>query len=248
MTTARDFIDFCLAQRGDKYIFGAEVDLDDPNPPAFDCSELVQWAGHRAGISPPVPDGAFNQWVQAKRLGLILPVADALKTPGTLLYMGDGTGSGRDAITHVAVSLGNGYTIEARGSKWGVGVWTADRGFDFASKLPGVQYGRGTSVPAEAQARQVLALGDRGNDVRFAQAMFNIIIPEIAPQGYTNGEQLKVDGEWGPATGSVNRSVERFWNQKGPGKKAPLQEDFVWTMKGTAPAVAALVTLILHGK
>jgi hypothetical protein len=240
MTKVRQFLETMLSQKGDPYIFGAEARWSDPDPDAFDCSELVEWAGRRVGISPPIPDGAFNQWMQAKRLGLLLPVKDALWIPGTLLYVGDGTGSGRDAITHVVGNLGNGYTIEARGSKWGVGTWSVHRNFTFASKLPGIDY-RNPTVPEKAQVRQALHLGDEGPDVKFAQGLFNIIIPAIAPYGYTNGEDLKPDGVWGPATASVNKSFERFWNEKGGGK---LQVDDVWTMAGTAHAVSDFLNFL----
>lgn len=243
MTTARDFLEILLRQRGDRYIFGAEVDLGNPNPPAFDCSELIQWGGARAGISPPIPDGAYYQWRQAQQLGLIIPVAEAIKTPGTLLYMGDGTGVGRDAITHVAASLGDGYTIEARGKKWGVGVWSATRGFDYASKVPGIIYGRGTSVP-DNTARTQLGLGDEGPDVEFVQALFNIVIPELHKAGFTDGNQLNGTSKWDNATASVNKSFESFWNKKGPGKMEPLQQDTIFTMKGTAPALADLVAVV----
>ena len=57
--TAESFVQKALAQRGDRYIFGTETNLNDPNPKAFDCSELVQWAAHQAGVS--VPDGTMNQ-------------------------------------------------------------------------------------------------------------------------------------------------------------------------------------------
>jgi cell wall-associated NlpC family hydrolase len=40
-----------LAQIGDRYVFGAETNLSDANPDTFDCSELVQWAAHQAGVT-----------------------------------------------------------------------------------------------------------------------------------------------------------------------------------------------------
>ena len=57
--TAEDFVQKALAQRGDRYVFGAETNLNDKNPDTFDCSELVQWAAHQAGVT--VPDGTMNQ-------------------------------------------------------------------------------------------------------------------------------------------------------------------------------------------
>lgn len=130
-----------LGQKGDRYIFGAEARASDPNPGAFDCSELVEWSCARSGVTPPCPDGAFNQWkATVGRGGRILTVGEGISIRGALLFVGDGTGSGRDAITHVAWSLGDGTTIEARGSKWGVGTWAAAHRFNFAGLLPGIDY------------------------------------------------------------------------------------------------------------
>lgn len=50
-------------QLGKPYVFGAEVKLDDPEPKAFDCSELVEWAFAQVGVT--VPDGSMNQYEQS---------------------------------------------------------------------------------------------------------------------------------------------------------------------------------------
>lgn len=93
-----EFVRICLSQTGKRYIFGAEASASDPNPSAFDCSELVEWAARRAGI-PGVPDGSSAQ-INAC---ISIPVEQAINTRGALLWH---TG-------HIAVSLGNGRTIEA---------------------------------------------------------------------------------------------------------------------------------------
>lgn len=125
-----------LGQAGDRYVFGAEASPLDPNPSRWDCSELVEWSCARAGVTPKVPDGAYYQWMHARPVTM----AVGLATRGALLFVGDGTGVGRQAITHVAWSLGNGTTIEARGAKWGVGTWAAGRRFQFAGLLPGIDH------------------------------------------------------------------------------------------------------------
>jgi len=56
MPTLQDFVTIAMTQRGDPYIFGAETSFNDPDPGAFDCSELVQWAAARCGVS--FADGA----------------------------------------------------------------------------------------------------------------------------------------------------------------------------------------------
>lgn len=132
--------------RGQPYRFGAELSLTGPESVGpVDCSELFQVAGARAGVVPPIPDGAFYQWRHCVNHGLGLPVAEAAKIRGALLFVGDGSGVGREAITHVAVSLGDGSTFEARGVAWGVGSWPVANRFDFAGLIPGVSYQKSTA-------------------------------------------------------------------------------------------------------
>lgn len=146
---ALDFVTACLEQVGTPYVFGAEALPEDGDPAAFDCSELVEWALRRVGHVMPghesvshgpgrhFPDGAFNQWKAATSIS----VDQARKTRGALLFVGDGTGSGRDAITHVAVSLGTGdRTVEAKGRAYGVVEAAIDGRFTFAGLVPGLAY------------------------------------------------------------------------------------------------------------
>ena len=68
--TAR-FVEIARKQVGKPYVFGAEAAPNDPDPPAFDCSELVEWACARVGVA--FPDGTWNQIAACKRIA----VADA---------------------------------------------------------------------------------------------------------------------------------------------------------------------------
>lgn len=120
---AVDFLEHALSQAGDPYVFGVEVQLQDPDPPAFDCSELVQWAAAQAGLQ--VPDGSQAQ----REFVRPMSVQQALRTPGALLFRPG----------HVAISLGDGRSIEARGRRYGVGVFTAEHRFDAAGWLPGLR-------------------------------------------------------------------------------------------------------------
>ncbi len=126
--TSGDFLQAALAQNGDRYVFGAETRLNDPNPHTFDCSELVQWAAHQAGVT--IPDGSSNQLAHVRRHGTEISVEQALRTPGALLFRPG----------HVAISLGDGRTIEARGRNYGVGVFNGRGRFTSAGLIPGMRY------------------------------------------------------------------------------------------------------------
>ncbi len=131
--TVGDFLKAALAQDGDKYVFGHEVDLNDPNPDTFDCSELVQWACAQAGIN--IPDGTMNQEPYLQQKGAQISLQEAINTPGALLYK-DG---------HVAISLGDGRTIEAMGSAYGVKIGNANGRFTRGYLVPGMDYGSKTA-------------------------------------------------------------------------------------------------------
>lgn len=130
--TASDFVAWAQKQAGDQYVYGAAPNASDPDPKAFDCSSLVQWAAAQVGISLPRTSeaqyGACNP----------MSVADAAMTKGALIFI---RGSGANG--HVVISLGDGeHTIEARGQKYGVVNYKiTGRGFDGAGTIRGMYYG-----------------------------------------------------------------------------------------------------------
>jgi cell wall-associated NlpC family hydrolase len=135
LATLDDFVNKALSQRGDPYEFGAEASFSESNPREFDCSELVQWAAAQCGVS--FVDGAQNQRDACKRAGTLLQgVQQGVRTRGALLFRID-EAPGHD---HVAISLGNGQTIEARGEAFGVNVFSADnRPWTHAGVIPGFE-------------------------------------------------------------------------------------------------------------
>ncbi|MET0132541.1 MAG: NlpC/P60 family protein [Kibdelosporangium sp.] len=130
------FLDSAVAQSGDRYVFGAETKLNDPNPGVFDCSELVEWASHQAGVK--MPDGAWAQYRHLQGGGHAMSVDEAIRTPGALLFsFSSDPLTGKPKAAHVAISLGNGKTIEAKGDKYGVGSWEANgKRFQYAGFIP----------------------------------------------------------------------------------------------------------------
>jgi cell wall-associated NlpC family hydrolase len=138
----QQFLSTALSQAGKPYVWGASASPTDPNPKAFDCSELTKWAAERVGVT--IPDVASAQYLYLKQHAALIPVAQALHTPGALLFhfdhepknLADDPSAG-----HVAISLGDGvHTIEARGHAYGTNVFAnaAGRGFNFAGVIPGM--------------------------------------------------------------------------------------------------------------
>jgi cell wall-associated NlpC family hydrolase len=133
------FLEVARNQVGDKYIFGAEAKLSDPDPDTFDCSELTQWAASQAGVK--IPDGATAQYLDLKKRGLVISVEEAKRTPGALLFHFDREprpGDGRTPGAHVAISLGDGKTVEARNSRLDVDEFEAGNRFTYAALVPGI--------------------------------------------------------------------------------------------------------------
>jgi cell wall-associated NlpC family hydrolase len=120
LTPLDRFLTAALAQQGDSYVFGHEANPNDPNPDTFDCSELVQWAAAQAGVQ--LTDGSWLQYRSLSGRGGGMPVDEALRTPGALLFAfsGDPNAGGRPSRAHVAISLGDGRVMEARNPRKGV--------------------------------------------------------------------------------------------------------------------------------
>ncbi|QRN99142.1 peptidoglycan-binding protein [Archangium violaceum] len=132
-----------LAQKGKDYVYGVEVKASDTQAKAFDCSELVEWAVSRAGGF--MPDGSQAQREYCRKHKTTLPVEEAIKTRGALLF----------TDTHVAISLGDGTTIEAANSKKGVCILKATgRGWKEAGLVPGLSQGTTTlqKSPSKTQS------------------------------------------------------------------------------------------------
>ena len=164
------FVDAAIAQRGDRYVFGSEAGLDDPDPDAFDCSELTQWAADQVGVT--IPDGATYQYLDLKAKGHLLPVEEALHTKGALLFYFSSeptAAGGRPSSAHVAISLGDGKTIEARGTSYGVNEFGGAGRFNRAGVIPEMAdaVGATSTAPSYEQIDAGMApaqLGDSDED------------------------------------------------------------------------------------
>lgn len=113
--TAAAFAKLLDAQVGKPYVLGAEASISDPNPKAFDCSELVQWAFGRSGNK--ITDLAAAQYDATR------PVTGTPKV-GDLVFLRNNparsNGIGHVAILTKKLAGGDWRIVEARGHAYGV--------------------------------------------------------------------------------------------------------------------------------
>lgn len=119
------------------YKFGAK----DPRRGAVDCSGLVTFVFRNNFGVLGFPDGAqgiFNYCNQCQ-----VPVSSAKTTRGALLYVRSKAGR----ITHVAISMGDGRTVEARNTKKGCGIFKEEKTWwTDATLIPQVMYDGGSKI------------------------------------------------------------------------------------------------------
>lgn len=115
--TAKQFGALARAQLGKPYVLGAEASITNPDPPKFDCSELVEWLYGRSGNR--ITDLAAAQYnvTKAVKKGTSPKVGD-------LVFLRNNPARS-NGIGHVAVltakkSNGDWEIVEARGRASGV--------------------------------------------------------------------------------------------------------------------------------
>jgi len=135
-TKVADFVAFAESKVPGPYVWGGS------GPTGYDCSGLVQ--GAAASISVPLSHNSvaiYNECMAAKST---CTTETAIKTFGALLFIAPGTNGEPPASQgggHIAISLGNGKTVEATGSAQGICYNVASPGrFNQGALLPGVSY------------------------------------------------------------------------------------------------------------
>lgn len=132
---ATDFVTLAVSQVGKPYRETTAIDyVHNHNPDVFDCSSLVQWSASGVGVIMPRNSG--DQWVFCKSQAI--PVAQALKIRGALLWIDDAS---RPGGQHVAISMGNGTDMAAHSVALGLSVLpTNAAAWDRAATIPGMTY------------------------------------------------------------------------------------------------------------
>jgi cell wall-associated NlpC family hydrolase len=142
-TKAAHLLVLALKEVGKPYVLGSEG-APKESLKTWDCSELVQHllaqvgveqVTDRKGRATPVSafDGAGFQWERSRSI----PLADGVKLPGALLFIQSASAYPRKPhnIGHVAISLGNGYLLEARSRAYGVTIGPLRPSFNLAAKV-----------------------------------------------------------------------------------------------------------------
>jgi len=144
---AEAFVNQALKAKGDTYEYGTARDFSNPDPDKFDCSGLVIWAAKQSGYDAPGfgntnADGLLKY---TEKTGGALSPEDAKKKKGALLFRKDGDAPAH----HVAISLGDGSTMEAKGTKEGVGIFPERDTWNAGGELPGMFAAVGDPVSKE---------------------------------------------------------------------------------------------------
>lgn len=144
----QDLIDLAITRIGEKYVYGANVSLNDLDwHGPWDCAEFVTWVvkqvtGKTYGCidnSDIVdPDPYTGGWKSDVIRGTVinLPIAQAFKTLGAILLRY------REGEKHIVFSDGKGGTVEAMGAAYGVcrGKVGSKSNWDYGILIPNMAY------------------------------------------------------------------------------------------------------------
>lgn len=204
MFEGQDLVDLAMTREGQKYVLGARVHLANPNwSGPWDCAEFVSWCVYHAyktliAVRPPNAqqgESYSGWWYEDAVAGdMLMPLREAIATPGAILIRKPGAFGIK--IGHVAISRGDGTTIEAKGARDGVLVVkdAAKRSWSTGAIVPGVAYaGNDASAIVLKAPKKLLQLASpymRGDPVIAVQAALKSAGVDPGP----------IDGIYGQAT------------------------------------------------
>lgn len=154
MFEGEDILKTAQAHIGERYVLGARAELGNPDYKGpWDCAEFASWCAWQTyrvlfgtteyGAGPDPFSGAWIEDAHARNV--VVGVEEAVRTPGAFLLRRKREG----LIGHVAISDGQGGTIEARGARYGVMRGPVNgRLWDHGCHIPGVRYRPNPAVQA----------------------------------------------------------------------------------------------------
>jgi N-acetylmuramoyl-L-alanine amidase len=145
--TGRSLLNLAATRIGERYVFGANVNLNDPNwHGPWDCAEFITWdvkqvTGKIYGVANPGeadPDPYTGGWARDADNGRVISISvdKASVTPGAILLRF------REGAHHIVFSTGDGGTIEAKGAAYGVCRGTVGHlsSWDYGILIPEISY------------------------------------------------------------------------------------------------------------
>lgn len=211
---------------GEKYVYGAAVPYKNPNwRGPWDCAEFATWCVYQtygflfgcdlqSGAAGTAYTGAWREDAEAR--AEIVDIDSATRTPGAFLLRYPNSAAKR--IGHIAISCGDGSTVEAADSTRGVIAGEVHgRRWDIGVLLPNVDYSAQrfaeTSLPTILRSEQFpipddrvkevqLALRTRGFDPGPIDGLFGETT-ESAVAAFQASAGVVVDGEVGPKTAEL---------------------------------------------
>lgn len=147
-TSGNDFLTLAATKVGQEYVLGANAPFEDPeyNGP-WDCAEFVSWVVYQVTkrvygcVNNKAPleqvDAYTGGWAADVNSGRVkgISLESAYNTPGAILLRYRGKSG------HIVFSGGDGSTIEAMGSEYGVRRGSVQyRDWTHGILIPGVKY------------------------------------------------------------------------------------------------------------
>lgn len=200
-------IAFALSYIGSKYVFGVVVPKKQKNyVGAFDCAEFIAYTAGQAldvfdyGVrNGDAYTGFFQQ--DAKDKGVIISVERAARIPGAIVLRYPKPG----AIGHIAWSKGDGKTVEAHSTKYGVIESKIDgRRWDVGVLLPGLAYTE--NLPVKTKAPEIVY---RLKSPMMRDPYIKTIQTKLKEKGFY---KIAIDDAFGKGT---NDAVVAFQKSKG---------------------------------
>jgi len=224
MATGKDVVKLGDGHLGEKYILGAFAPKDNAKwGGPWDCAEFASWltfqcAGVLVGCvdnakAPAIADAYSGAWMRdAASSHIPISLGQAKSTAGAILVRKPTPGG----LGHVAISRGDGSTIEAHSAKRGVTNDKVDgRRWDIAMLLPGVEYADVLSeAPYAPPSTLVLRLTMPPMRGKLVKALQNALKQSVDPG--------VIDGIFGPHTEAAVRAFQLQNGMVPDGEVGPL--------------------------
>ena len=211
MATAQDLLKLANRHLNEAYVLGAFAPKDNPNwKGPWDCAEFASWlmfqmTGLLLGCTnnaeaPSRADAYSGAWARdAAMANRPVSIGQAKATPGAVLVRKPPP----KGIGHVAISQGDGTTIEAHSAQRGVTNHKVDgRRWDLAMLLPLIEYG---NLPAPAVVAPPAGIVLRMSFPPMHGALVTALQKALKKRGFDPGV---VDGVFGPHTEAAVRAFQ----------------------------------------